>query len=358
MSSHQLYQTRTFFFPILNRNVTILMQTRNGPCLLLAIFNALALKGQISIDPGVYSSSAVVDFIRGCCPKAKGLRKMKKGYIVNPRFGGCLLFEKIPSFLKELDLKIVHSMVPREKSEGYSIISKHDCESLQLRLMELDCEDQHINNNHVMNNNHEINNNHEMNNNYLMNNNSDSSSNNSLLACFEMLVNECSSQNSEDLMKNNNEITENNMKENKINYPNDSILEKPKNMNRNPDEKKILLEWNKKVQYQVTNYGISLIRNTMKEDDIFIYFRASHFSVIYKHNNHIFNLITAHSYLGTRSVWQSLPRVNGDVQYFDENFRCYTNMSYAPTGKVEGNKVIPTTELQDNQSDGHGCNIA
>ena len=87
-----VFQTKTIYFPPLNRKVNILLQHRDGPCMLIAIFNSLALKGQVSIESGVYPASAIIEVIQSYNSQVHGLKKLVNGYYVNPSFDSCTSF--------------------------------------------------------------------------------------------------------------------------------------------------------------------------------------------------------------------------------------------------------------------------
>ena len=133
-----LFATKRIFFPPLNKHVQILLQHRDGPCLLIAIFNCLVLQGKISIDMGVYSSSVIIDMIKSTCPHLHGLKKLVKGYYLNPSFYNCREFTDYPKFLEKLGITLVHAMIPEKNNKNFELISKYDYDSLQMKLIELD----------------------------------------------------------------------------------------------------------------------------------------------------------------------------------------------------------------------------
>ena len=49
MQEELVFQTRSFIYSPLNKKVTILIQDQNGPCMLIAIFNALVLKNKVKM---------------------------------------------------------------------------------------------------------------------------------------------------------------------------------------------------------------------------------------------------------------------------------------------------------------------
>lgn len=131
------FQTKTIYFPPLKKKVNILLQQRDGPCMLIAIFNSLVLKGKISIECGVYSSSSIISTIQNCDIDAYDLEKLLHGYYVNPSFKSCTEFEDYPDFLSKLDIKMVHAMVPSKKHKNYNIIKKYTYDSMIMKIIEL-----------------------------------------------------------------------------------------------------------------------------------------------------------------------------------------------------------------------------
>ncbi|KAK8858011.1 Ubiquitin carboxyl-terminal hydrolase MINDY-2 [Tritrichomonas musculus] len=225
-----VFQTKTIYFPPLGRKVNILLQHRDGPCMLIAIFNSLAIQGRVSIDSGIYPSSSIIEIIKSCNSDVHGLNKLVNGYYVNPSFSSCTDFQDYPDFLQKLNIQLVHAMTPSKKQKNYDIISKYNYDSMIVRLIDLQSEKP------------------------------------------------CS------------------------------------------DELKALRAWNSKLRKQVTTSGIEDIESQIKEGEVQIFFRNSHFACIYKYLNHVYSLITCRGLGGKNCAWHSLPSANGEFQYYDENF--------------------------------------
>ena len=132
------FATKCIFFPPLNKRVNILLQHREGPCLLVAIFNSLVLRGKISIESGIYPSNIIIDIISNVSPHVHHLKKTLNGYIVNPTFKSCFGFKEYPSFLERLDIKMVHAMIPDKEDKHHDIIEKYDYEGMQMKMVDLD----------------------------------------------------------------------------------------------------------------------------------------------------------------------------------------------------------------------------
>lgn len=133
-----VFQTKAIYFPPLKRKVNILLQHRDGPCMLIAIFNSLTLKGKISIESGVYPASSIIEIIQSYNPQARGLEKLVNGFYVNPSFDSCTSFEDYPDFLTKLNIKMVHAMTPFKRQKNYKIVSRYNYDSMMIKLIELE----------------------------------------------------------------------------------------------------------------------------------------------------------------------------------------------------------------------------
>lgn len=129
-----VFKTRTFFFEPLNREVTIFMQNENGPCMLLAVLNALSLKGRLKVSPGTYDADTLIAFIMEICPEAGDLTHLLRGCDIIPCFSSCRDFKDYPNFLSSLNLTLLHAMVPDPESSIFELVITEDYDSLVLKL--------------------------------------------------------------------------------------------------------------------------------------------------------------------------------------------------------------------------------
>lgn len=264
MQEELVFQTRSFIYSPLNKKVTILIQDQNGPCMLIAIFNALVLKNKVKIQPGKYPASLVIDLIIGTCPQlieyGDNLLSLLNGCSINPVFSSCNEFKEYPEFLKLLNIQMYHGMLPDPSTPSFDIVSNYDYESLEMKILDLESTT------------------------YLLNNNTE-----------------------------NNQTTSN-----KMNTPS-----KEANLQLSREDQKLLMylkEFHSRIQRQITNIGIEAIDSAMSNGDVVIFFRSSHFSVITKHMNRVFSLITADFFNGSNCIWETLPNESGDSKYFDQDF--------------------------------------
>ncbi|OHS93762.1 hypothetical protein TRFO_11549 [Tritrichomonas foetus] len=251
-----VFATKGMYFPKFKKRINILLQHRDGPCLLIAIFNTLILKGVVSIESGVYSASTIIDMIQNINLHVHGLKKVLNGYFVNPSFSSCCDFIDYPKFLSKLNIQLVHAMVPEKNHKHLELIKNYSYDTLQVRLITLINHDSMI---------------------------KQSMSNGG--------AHKKSMNSTDDFYKNNL-----------------------------ADEIKVLKTWNTRLNRQVTNFGISEIEKQIQEGDAQIFFRNAHFACIYKHCGHVYSLITCKGLAAAHCAWHSLPNASGDFTYFDENF--------------------------------------
>lgn len=259
-----VFQTKTIYFPPLKRKVDIILQRRDGPCMLIAIFNSLVLKGDISIESGVYPASSIIETIESFNSEVDGLKNLINGYYVNPSFDSCTSFENYPDFLTKLNIKMVHAMTPNKKQKNYDMISKYNYDSMMFKLIELESK-------------------------------------------------------------------------------------KPYS-----DGLKILRSWNSKLNKQVTLSGIEEIQSQIKEGEVQIFFRNSHFACIYKYLNNVYSLITCRGLGGPKCAWHSLPSPNGEFKYYDQEFNLTTCQPWTEKstnvqkGKVKESEAKPKKHSKNN----------
>lgn len=236
-----VFGTRNIFYRPMDKNIKILSQDFNGPCMLIAIVNALILKGEIILENSQYTLSSIVHILQKLNNKLPELDGLIYGYDINPFFTDCTKFKGYPDFLNLLNLKMVHSIVCDPILPMFQEISKYDYDTFQIQL--------------------------------------------------------CENENDE---KDNLAVSK---------------------------KKDFIKEWNEEVKKQTTKYGIQSIKKALQNNEIAIYFRANHYSVLLKFNNSVYCLLTDEGFNYTEYVWESIPDERGDSVFYDSNFNSLTEGS-------------------------------
>ena len=72
---------------------------------------------------------------------------------------------------------------------------------------------------------------------------------------------------------------------------------------------------------QLTFHGLIELHRVVQEDELCVFFRNNHFSTIIRRADKLYILVTDYGFLQERRfVWEALDSVDGDTQFFDDNF--------------------------------------
>lgn len=104
---------------------------------------------------------------------------------------------------------------------------------------------------------------------------------------------------------------------------------------------------------QLTIYGLTELHSTLREKEIAILFRNSHFYVIIKHAGEIYTLVTDVGYLNLQNVvWEKLMDINGESSFYDQTFSPSTDPALIAAASVTPDKK-PVPRPLNNQSVGY-----
>ena len=132
-----VFTTRNIFYLPIEKNVRILIQDFNGPCLLIAIVNALILQGKIKLQENKYTLCSIVQLLQKYKSDLPDLDSLIYGFDINPCFNDCSNFKDYPNFLNLLNLKMVHSIVCDPLLPIYQHVSNLDYDAFQIKLVEI-----------------------------------------------------------------------------------------------------------------------------------------------------------------------------------------------------------------------------
>eukprot|EP01105_Mastigella_eilhardi_P010782 TRINITY_DN2502_c0_g1_i3.p1 TRINITY_DN2502_c0_g1~~TRINITY_DN2502_c0_g1_i3.p1 ORF type:complete len:254 (+),score=58.63 TRINITY_DN2502_c0_g1_i3:549-1310(+) len=88
---------------------------------------------------------------------------------------------------------------------------------------------------------------------------------------------------------------------------------------------RVISRWMKDNATQVTTEGIVRLHAIIREGELAVLFRSNHFSVVTKHGNELFLLVTDVGYLERSVVWEKLQTIDGDSVLYRDNFAEYSN---------------------------------
>jgi hypothetical protein len=74
--------------------------------------------------------------------------------------------------------------------------------------------------------------------------------------------------------------------------------------------------------HQLTQYGLIVLYEYMKDGQMAVFFRNNHFNTLTKYEGHLYLLVTDIGYAAVGNiVWEKLDVINGDTEYVGQDFR-------------------------------------
>jgi hypothetical protein len=86
----------------------------------------------------------------------------------------------------------------------------------------------------------------------------------------------------------------------------------------------MIRKWMEDTASQLTFHGITKLYEELKEGQLYVFFRNNHFSTIYMHEASLWVLITDQGYTKQVAVWEKLDSVHGDSFFVTSEFQPYT----------------------------------
>eukprot|EP00980_Cylindrotheca_fusiformis_P009989 scaffold2212_cov143-Cylindrotheca_fusiformis.AAC.7 len=87
------------------------------------------------------------------------------------------------------------------------------------------------------------------------------------------------------------------------------------------NEGSIIHEFLESSGHQLTQYGLTVLYEYMKDGQMAVFFRNNHFNTLTKHEGHLYLLVTDIGYASVGNiVWEKLDMINGDTEYVGQEF--------------------------------------
>ena len=102
---------------------------------------------------------------------------------------------------------------------------------------------------------------------------------------------------------------------------------------------------------QCTSYGLICVAEQLRESELAVLFRSSHFSVIHKHQGRVFNLVTDVGYSDSEVVWESVDGIDGDSSFFTAKFAPFVSEEEKKQKKALKNDHQLAIQLQRAEED-------
>lgn len=112
-----------------------------------------------------------------------------------------------------------------------------------------------------------------------------------------------------------------------------------------------------KTASQLTEYGLNELRREIRENEIGILFRNNHFLTLFKRNGDIYTLVTDHGYLTEDNViWETIDNIEGVGRFFDSSFNL-SKMSTTTSKQVSEFNEIDKLQQQVMQDFMIACSL-
>jgi MINDY deubiquitinase len=100
--------------------------------------------------------------------------------------------------------------------------------------------------------------------------------------------------------------------------------------------------------HQLTQYGLQVLHEYVKEDDMVVFFRNNHFNTLTKHDGSLYLLVTDFGYADVSSVvWEKLDVIDGDTEYVDGLFKVPPPIEHHVSSAATGEQMM-ANNLQSN----------
>lgn len=272
-------------------DISILLQNENGPCPLLAAANALLLRGTIqlpahSIASGEVTLQELTNILANQALQydtdghyvqevLDHIPRFEHGMDVNPRFTAGITGYENTSELTSFDMlqvTIVHGWLvdPQEEQTYDAIGNRTYNELVELVIQGADAESE----------------------------------------CEKLA--EKIKEKEENLATSQEEL--------------DALREEYKKLSQKATEASLIRYFLDNTSHQLTAYGLQVLYDEIKENDLYVLFRNNHYSTLTKQGGVLYNLVTDYGYANNYNViWEKLDVIDGDTEFVNAQFHKVPN---------------------------------
>jgi len=100
--------------------------------------------------------------------------------------------------------------------------------------------------------------------------------------------------------------------------------------------------------HQLTQHGLFILYEFVKEGDMVVFFRNNHFNTLTKHKDSLYLLVTDFGYADVNSVvWEKLDVIDGDTEYVNAEFKVPPPIKHHLAGVATGEQLVANNAQSD-----------
>ena len=100
--------------------------------------------------------------------------------------------------------------------------------------------------------------------------------------------------------------------------------------------------------HQLTQHGLFILHEFVKEGDMVVFFRNNHFNTLTKHKDNLYLLVTDFGYADVNSVvWEKLDVIDGDTEYVTAEFKVPPPIKHHLDGVATGEQLVANNTQSD-----------
>ncbi|CAJ1959877.1 unnamed protein product [Cylindrotheca closterium] len=126
-----------------------------------------------------------------------------------------------------------------------------------------------------------------------------------------------------------------------------SIQSKIDELSTKANEGAIIRQFLESSGHQLTQYGLTVLHEYLKDDQMAVFFRNNHFNSLLKHQGQLYLLITDIGYASVGNiVWEKLDVIDGDTEYVTQDFTKPPPMQHHEASNTANGEQLVANDLQ------------
>ena len=109
----------------------------------------------------------------------------------------------------------------------------------------------------------------------------------------------------------------------------------------------IINQFLERSSHQLTQYGLTVLHEYLKDGQMVVFFRNNHFNTLTKQDGFLYLLVTDCGYADVSTVvWEKLDVIDGDTEYVSEDFKPPAPMEFQPVSAAATGEQLLANNMQ------------